>query len=192
MAYIKQVPPVITLNVPISGGVVTGQAQLTALVDDDAPLARVQFYVDGVALGTPLASEPFLATWDTARLNTRVAHTVSVTATDVLGRSSNSETISVQVDNGPAISRVAMSPGMTATSAHVSWSTDVLADGQVEFGPTIAYGSATPVDDRPDWRHEMILTGLRPESIYHYRVRSRDANGAVAISEDQVFFTPAP
>jgi hypothetical protein len=38
----------------------------------------------------------------------------------------------------------------------------------------------------------MQLTGLAPASTYHYRVRSRDINGALAVSPDQTFFTAEP
>jgi phosphodiesterase/alkaline phosphatase D-like protein len=115
---------------------------------------------------------------------------VSAQASDVLGRSATSGLVGVQVDNGPLISGVALIPGVTASSARVTWTTDVLADGQVEFGPTLAHGVSTPVDSRADWRHDMQLTGLLPGTLYHYRVRSRNANGAVSVSADQVFFTP--
>jgi phosphodiesterase/alkaline phosphatase D-like protein len=108
----------------------------------------------------------------------------------VLGRSSTSGFVSVQVDNGPVISGISFTPGLTPSSARVTWRTDALADGQVEFGPTLAYGASTPIDTRADWRHDMQLTGLLPATQYHYRVRSRDANAALAVSADQVFFTP--
>ena len=107
----------------------------------------------------------------------------------VLGRSTTSGVVSVQVDNGPLISKVTVSPGLTSTSARITWITDVLADGQVEYGPTASYGRATPIDTRVDWRHDMQLTGLAAASTYHFRVRSRDATGALAVSADQTFFT---
>jgi hypothetical protein len=161
------------------------------VVDDDVPLVRLQFYVDGLPVGASQTEPgPYITTWDSSGFNPNVPHTVSARATDALGRSSSSRTISVQVDNGPRISGVSMSPGLTARSARVSWTTDVLADGQVEFGLTPAYGFLTPVDTRPEWRHEMQLTGLLPGTLYHLRARSRDANGAIALSADQVFFTP--
>jgi hypothetical protein len=189
-AYVQQVPPSITLTGPAEGAVVNGKVQLSAVVDDDAPLTRLQFLVDGVAVGAPIVSLPYSATWDSTGANPRVPHTVSAQASDVLGRSATSGLVGVQVDNGPLISGVALIPGVTASSARVTWTTDVLADGQVEFGPTLAYGVSTPVDSRADWRHDMQLTGLLPGTLYHYRVRSRNANGAVAVSADQVFFTP--
>ena len=37
-----------------------------------------------------------------------------------------------------------------------------------------------------------VVTGLQPATTYHYRVRSRDANGALAISQDATFATPEP
>jgi len=96
------------------------------------------------------------------------------------------------VDNGPVISAVGVSLGLTASSARVTWATDVLSDAQVEFGPTFAYGASTPVDPRIGWTHEAQLTGLAPGTTYHYRVRSRDANGALAVSQDATFATPEP
>ena len=85
-----------------------------------------------------------------------------------------------------------MTSGLTASSARINWTTDMLADAQVEFGTTTVYGSATPIDPRVGWTHEMQLTGLLPGTTYHYRVRSRDANGALATSQDSVFATADP
>jgi hypothetical protein len=168
---------------------VTGQTQVSAVVDDDAPLARVQLLIDGNAVGAPLTTPPYSMTFDTTSLSSSVPHTVGIRASDMLGRTSTSGLITVQVDNGPRISAVAFAPGLTATSMRITWTTDILADAQVEFGPTQSYGSTTPVDTQADWRHSMELTGLLPGVQYHFRVRSRDANGAVGVSADQTFFT---
>jgi len=187
---VQQVPPAITLTGPDDASVVTGRVPLSAVVDDDVPLARVQFYVDGLPVGAAMvAVGPYAVTWDSTGLNPNVPHTISARATDVLGRFSSSRLVSVQVDNGPLISRVSMSAGLTSRSARINWVTDALSDAQVEYGPTLAYGSTTPIDVRPEWQHEMQLSGLLPGTLYHYRVRSRDANGGVALSADQVFFT---
>jgi hypothetical protein len=190
-AYVQQVPPAITLTGPADGSLVTGQAQLSAVVDDNAPINQLQFYVDGVAVGAPLTSAPYSLTWNTAGLNAGLPHTISARATDAMGRSGASGNVNVQVDNGPTISNVAVAQGLTASSARVTWSTSVPADGQVEYGPTAAYGLTTPVDTLVDVRHDMQLTGLSPGTAYHYRVRSRDAAGAAAVSADATLFTSA-
>ena len=62
-------------------------------------------------------------------------------------------------------------------------------DGQVDYGFTTAYEMSTPVDQVAATHHDMQLTGLAPGFVYHYRVRSRDANGAAAESLDGVFYT---
>jgi hypothetical protein len=163
--------------------------QLSAIVDDDAPLARVQFFVDGLPIGVPLITAPWVTTWNTSGTNAALPHMISARATDLLGRTGASALLSVQVDNGPAISNVTVAAGLTSTSQRVTWSTDMPGDGQVEYGLTTAYGTATPVDALPALRHDMQLTSLAPGAIYHYRVKSRDANGGLATSPDGTFYT---
>jgi hypothetical protein len=191
-AYIQQVPPAVTLTGPTDGAIVTGRVPLSAVVDDEASVTRVQFFVDGLPIGTPLATAPYSAIWDSAGLSASQPHSITARASDSLGRSAASGALSVQVDNGPTISAVSVSPGLTTSSARISWTTDILADAQVEFGTSLAYGLATPIDARATWTHEMQMTGLAPGMTYHYRVRSRDANGAVAVTQDATFATAEP
>ena len=186
---VVQVPPAVTLMGPADGSVVNGQVQLSTVVDDDVPLARLQFFVDGLPVGAPLFAPPYSVTWNSAGSNPRMPHTISAQATDIQGRSGASATIAVQVDNGPVVSNVTIAPGLTASSALVRWTTDVLSDGQVDYGLTTAYELSTPVNPVADTRHEMSLTGLAAGAVYHYRVRSRDANGAAAVSLDGIFYT---
>jgi hypothetical protein len=189
-AYVQQMPPAVTLLSPAEGAVVTGKTSLSAVVDDDVPLVRVQFLVDGLPVGGPLASAPFSVVWDSTGLNPNLPHTIAVRATDVQGRTGVSGLVTVQVDNGPTITDVAVSRGLTTTSVRITWTTDLPADGQVEYGPTAQYGAMTPLDPRAGRLHEAQLTGLADGLTYHYRVLSRDANGAVGVSQDGTFFTP--
>jgi hypothetical protein len=162
------------------------------VVDDDLPIARLEFLVDGTPVGPPLTAAPYTSVWDTRPFSADVPHTVSARATDLQGRSATSGVVGVQVDNGPKIAAVGVNQGLTPSSARVTWMTDRLADAQVEYGPTTAYGITTPVDARLAWRHEMQLTGLAPGAAYHVRVRSRTPTGALAVSADQTFFTAEP
>ncbi|HEV7666669.1 MAG TPA: fibronectin type III domain-containing protein [Chloroflexota bacterium] len=190
--YVQQVPPAVTLMGPVDGAVLTGKAELSAVVDDDAPVTRVQFLVDGLPVGLPLVTAPFTVLWDTTAVRATQPHFITVRVTDLQGRTALSGMVTVAVDNGPTISDVVVSRGLTLSSVSMTWATDLAADGQVEFGPTTLYGSTTPLDARAAWIHQAQLTALVPGTTYHYRVKSRDANGALAVSPDGVFFTPEP
>jgi len=113
--YVQQVPPAVTLTGPVDGSTVSGRVPLSAVVDDDLPLTLLQFFVDGVPVGAPLTAAPYTVTWDSSGWNANVPHAITARAADLMGRSGASGQVSVQVDNGPIISAVALSPGLTAT-----------------------------------------------------------------------------
>jgi len=90
----------------------------------------------------------------------------------------------VTVDTqAPTISGVSAS-GVTSSNATISWDTNELADTQVEYGLTTAYGSASTFNATLVNGHSQILTGLAAKTLYHYRVKSRDAVGNLAVSGD--------
>jgi hypothetical protein len=88
----------------------------------------------------------------------------------------------------PVISTVASS-SITASTATISWSTNEVSDSQVEYGPTTAYGSSSIVNASRVTSHSVQLTGLSDGRVYHYRMRSRDAAGNLAVSTDFTFKT---
>ena len=90
----------------------------------------------------------------------------------------------------PVIAAVTVS-GLAAAGATIGWSTDEAGTTQVEFGTTAAYGGATPLVTALATAHEVVLDGLSPGTTYHYRVKSTDAAGNVAVSTDFTFTTAA-
>jgi hypothetical protein len=76
---------------------------------------------------------------------------------------------------------------VTATSigthgATITWTTDDLADSKVEYSadPLADFSTPTPITDAPAssagvTNHTVILTGLAPNTLYHYRVKSTNA-----------------
>ena len=90
----------------------------------------------------------------------------------------------------PIISNVAAT-GVTATSATISWTTDMASSSQVEYGLTTSYGSSTTLDPALVTSHSQGLTGLAPGTLYHYRVVSANANGSTT-SSDYTFSTVGP
>lgn len=81
---------------------------------------------------------------------------------------------------GPYLQKV------TQTSIVVMWETDTAATGTVEYGPTTAYGW-TATDPQTATIHEVQITGLSPDSLYHYRASSPGAT-----SSDYTFQTAPP
>lgn len=84
--------------------------------------------------------------------------------------------------------------GVTARAAApsgviVEWSTDQAADTEVDFGPTESYGNTSALNSPPAMTHALILGGLAPGTVYHYRVKSRNAAGAQAVSPGFTFAT---
>jgi len=187
-AYVQQTAPAVTLIEPSDGTVVGGMVSVSATVDDDAPIESTQFLLDDRPIGTPDSVAPFSLVWDTRQATTHEFHTLTARVTDAFGRTSTSSPIWLHVDNGASFSQVAAS-AITSTSAWISWATDSYADGQVEFGPTAAYGQAPPQDAALGWLHRQQLTGLTPSTTYHFRVRGRDLRGVLGVSTDYTFTT---
>ncbi len=91
----------------------------------------------------------------------------------------------------PVISAVTVGSLGTA-SATITWNTNEPADRQVEYGLTTAYGQATTLDPTLTAAHSQGLSGLSPGTLYHYRVKSKDAAGNLATSADFTFTTATP
>ena len=91
----------------------------------------------------------------------------------------------------PVISAISSS-NITSNSATISWTTNEAGDTQVEYGTTIGYGSSTTLNTNLVTSHSQTLSGLTASTLYHYRVKSRDAAGNLAALRDQTFTTSAP
>jgi parallel beta-helix repeat protein len=90
----------------------------------------------------------------------------------------------------PVISGVAAS-GITASGASVTWTTNENSDSQVDYGTSTSYGTSTALNTSLVTAHAASLSGLAAGTLYHYRVKSRDAAGNLAASADFTFTTAA-
>src|SRR6185369_2520630 len=63
------------------------------------------------------------------------------------------------------------------------------SDTQVEYGTTTGYGTSTALNTAMGTSHSANLSGLVASTLYHYRVRSKDAAGNQAVSPDQTLTT---
>jgi|GEM_PF-462824 len=88
----------------------------------------------------------------------------------------------------PVISAVAVS-GVGSSSATVTWTTDVAAESQVEYGTGAAYASTTTLSTTLATSHSVALSGLNAGTLYHYAVLSVSSSGGTAVSADAAFTT---
>jgi glucose/arabinose dehydrogenase len=95
-------------------------------------------------------------------------------------------------DTTPPVLSAATADSITATTATINWTTDEPSDTQVEYGLTTAYGQSTPLAPALTTAHSQVLTSLTPATLYHYRVKSKDAAGNLTTSADFTFTTAVP
>lgn len=94
-------------------------------------------------------------------------------------------------DATPPVISAPASGGISDTAAALSWTTNEVADTQVEYGTDDTYGTTTTLASTLTTDHVVNLTGLDASTTYHWRARSRDASGNLALSDDQTFDTIA-
>jgi hypothetical protein len=87
----------------------------------------------------------------------------------------------------PVISNVTVTT-VGDDSAIITWTTDEPTTSQVDYGPTSAYGSVES-DPTLVLSHTVALTGLAPDTLYHFSVTSADAALNSASSGDGTFTT---
>lgn len=95
---------------------------------------------------------------------------------------------SITVNTTAAIGNVT-SGNISSTGATLTWTTTAPSDSQTDYGTTASYGSTTPLDASMVTNHAVTLSGLTPNTLYHYRVKSRDAQGTLLVSDDFTFTT---
>ena len=184
-------PPSVSITSPASGATISGITTVTASASDTVGVAGVQFKVDSNNIGAEVTTAPYSVSLDTTTLPNG-GHVLTAVARNVPGLTTTSAPVNITVSNvsapPPVISGVSVS-GITTTAATITWTTDVQASSQVNYGPTTAYGSSTSLDTTLVTGHSQTLSGLSPNTLYHYRVRSRGANGVESVSGDFTFTT---
>lgn len=190
-----------------------GSAQTTSVIVDNTPPstpgapAATSVQQNQLSLSWPAATDAIsLAGYRISRNGTIVAttanssytdtglapntgYTYTVTAVDTAGNSSPaSPPLTVTTPSSAPLFSGITASNITSNSAVISWETNVPATAQVDFG-RIPYRRTTPLDTTLQTSHSVTLTGLLSNTLYHYRVKSRDAQGNLSVSKDRTFRT---
>ncbi|MCX6930623.1 MAG: hypothetical protein NT154_46570, partial [Verrucomicrobia bacterium] len=89
----------------------------------------------------------------------------------------------------PAFSQVLAIPATVLCT--VTWKTDKNATSQVEYGTNLSYGTLSAFNGSLRTNQSVLLSGLKPLTLYHFRVRSKDYLGVEGVSGDFTFTTLA-
>lgn len=102
------------------------------------------------------------------------------------------QTSSIADATPPVISSVSAT-GITATSTHITWTTNENANSKVWYSVTSPVLSATGTPAISDagfvMSHDLMLTGLTASTTYYFIVESSDAAGNKTLSAQQSFTT---
>jgi len=183
-------PP--TGTIAINGGAAATNSRTTTLTlaatDDLGPVTHMRFS----NTGTSFSADEVYATTKTWTLTTGAGtKTVFVEFRDAAGNWSAPITDTIVFDTTAATVSGVAATNVTNGSAIITWTSSEPATSQVEYGPTISYGSLTEVDTTLVTAHSTALAGLNPSTLYNYRVRSVDAAGNQRIGVNQTFTTLA-
>lgn len=94
----------------------------------------------------------------------------------------------------PVVSAVSLS-NITISSAVLSWTTNEASTTQIEYGSAVdaagnpLYGNLTTLNSTLVTNHSQTLQNLAASTLYHYRVKSKDAAGNLTVSSDLTFTT---
>jgi hypothetical protein len=184
-------PPTVSITAPSAGATLSATSVTVSATasDPDSPVSYVQFTLDGANLGAADTASPYQITWDTTTA-TNGSHSLGAKAADPAGNVGTATGVSVTVSNPPTISGIATS-NLTPIGVTISWTTNVAANSQIKYGLTSSYGSSTTLDSTLVTSHSQTLSGLAPNTTYHYQVLSTDASNNQAASADKTFATPA-
>jgi hypothetical protein len=131
--------PTVAITSPANGATVSAALTVTADASDNVAVSGVQFFVDGVALGTEDTTAPYSVAWNTAAA-TDGSHTLTATARDAAGNTTTSAVIAVTVsnqtssatrleDNNPAISYTPAGSWLEGYTGGFGWSGGTAALG---------------------------------------------------------------
>jgi hypothetical protein len=185
-------PPVITAGPSASAGDCSATVTWTT---DEAASSSVVY-----GLTTSYGSTATTAGHTTAHsvvlsgLAPSTTYHYQVSSTDASGNGpvqSTDHTFTTVAGTAPTITAGPAETAVGGTSATITWTTNEVATSLVDYGPTGSYGSSASTAGYAT-AHSVLLSGLTPETPYHYRVNSTDSCGNGPTSSSDTTFTTGP
>jgi len=167
-------PPVVTISSTSPSFSPTSSTTMAVSFSMSADATAAQCSLDGATFSA--CTSP----WRTTGL-TDGTHQVEVFATDKAGLQSPRVKHSWQVRTTPIVVENVAVTLVNASSATISWTTNLPADSQIEFGSG-AIDQTSPLSSDAVTAHSITLTGLAANTLYRARAVSKDRDGRRAES----------
>jgi hypothetical protein len=87
----------------------------------------------------------------------------------------------------PQLSGIITSRGIAVDSVAILWTTSEFATSEVLYGTQSGVYPQTKSDSLYAKQHEVTLTGLTPDTVYYYKVRSVDRSNNTFTSSENTF-----
>lgn len=94
-----------------------------------------------------------------------------------------------QLDFLPPVITAVTVTSTTGTASIIQWTTDVPSSSVVAFGLTTTYSAENGQSEDRVKSHSVKITGLSPNTAYHFQVKSADALGHMGKGTDQTLLT---
>ncbi len=186
--------PVVALTAPSSNTKARGVLSLTATASDDVAVSHVEFFADGLLIGTD-TSAPYAVSWDSASVADGI-HTLTAKAYDASGRAGTSAAVGVTIDNtqpGVALSSPAQGMAIRGSATLQASASDGLGVTKVEFydGVTLIGTSTTPPYSM-NWSTWGVTDGAHMLTVKAYDIVGNvGTSAAVGVTIDNTLPTTA-
>jgi len=147
------------------------------------------FYGASTILNTSLVTEHSVTVSNLIAGTTYHFQVMSTNASGTVATSSDQSFATLSGTGTPAIYSLAVVSTGDGTGATVTWSTATTSNSQVLYGTTSTYTASTTPSVDSALNHSVTLSGLTPNTTYHFQVVSSDASSTTVTSLDQVFVT---
>ena len=184
-------PPVITA---VQAGALSCSAATVTWTTDKAADSQTDYGLT-TAYGASTTLDPTLVTSHSQLVggltpSTLYHYRVKSKSSPINLATSSDFTFTTAANDGilPVLSAI-QAVAVTNTGASITWTSSKASSSQVDYGLTATYGTSTTLDPTAVTSHSVLLTGLAPTTLYHFRVNSRDLCGNLATSGDFTFTT---
>ena len=128
----------------------------------------------------------------TITLSTGAAYVIKLIVTDNQG-ATGENTVQITVnppagDNTPPVISDVQTGNISSQFATITWKADEPSSSKAEYGESSSYGQEA-TESSLVTSHAISLSGLQPETAYHFKVISTDSSGNTSESGDFTFTT---